>query len=57
MNIKGISDSDSRLQGVQLRCQQLVNSLTTYTKAQSEPQQEAECEALGLDTSGDSTIS
>ena len=31
MNIKYISDSDSRLQGVQLICQQLVNNLTTYT--------------------------
>ena len=31
MNVKYISDSDSRLQGVQLICQQLVNSLTTYT--------------------------
>ena len=31
LNIKYISDSDSRLQGVQLICQQLVNNLTTYT--------------------------
>ena len=33
MNIKYISDSYIRLQDVQLICQQLVNSLTTYTSA------------------------